>query len=99
MPFGPKIEPFWEPMGSQKSPKSAKVSPQGALFTPSEKRLENRRFLDPPETSELSWRLHKTSIFTYPLYPQNGIEMTSQNLPFWVPLGFKTAQSAEKERV
>ena len=76
-----------------------KCLPKGALFTPSEKRLENRRFLDPPETSELSWRLHKTSIFTYPLYPQNGIEMTSQNLPFWTPLGSKTARSAEKERV
>ena len=99
MLFGPKIEPFWEPMGSPKSPKSAKVLPTGALFTPSEKRLENRRFLDPPETSELSWRLEKTSIFTYPLYPQNGFEITSQNLPFWAPLGSKIAQSAEKERV
>ena len=82
MPFGSKMEPYWEPVDTPKSQKSAKVPPKGALFTPSEKRLGNHRFLDPPEPSELSWRLHKTSIFTYPVYPQNGIEMTSQNLPF-----------------
>ena len=82
MPFGPKMEPFWEPMGTHKSKKSAKVPPKGALFTPSEKRHKNHRSLDPPEPSELSWRLHKTSIFTCWPCPQNNIETTSQNLPF-----------------
>ena len=70
------------------TPQSAKVPPKIALFTPSEKRLGNHRFLDPPQPSELSWRLHKTSIFTCWPCPQNGIEMTSQNLHFgylWAP--------------
>ena len=83
-----KMEPFWEPMGTQKSQKPVKVPPKIALFTPSEKRLKNHRFLDPPEPSELSWRLHKTSIFTCWPCPQNGIETTSQNLHFgylWIP--------------
>ena len=70
------------------TPQSAKVPPKIALFTPSEKRLGNHRFLDPPEPSELSWRLHKTSIFTCWPCPQNSIGTTSQNLHFrnlWTP--------------
>ena len=66
--------------GHPKIKKSAKVPPKGALFTLSEKRLGNHRFLDPPEPFELSWRLHKTSIFTCWPFPQNGTETTSQNL-------------------
>ena len=88
MYFLSKMEPFWEPMGTHKSQKPAKVPPKIALFTPSEKRLKNHRFLDPPEPSELSWRLHKTSIFTCWPCPQNGIETTSQTLHFgylWTP--------------
>ena len=40
MPFSPKMELFWLPVGTQKSQKSPKVPPKGTLFTPLEKRLE-----------------------------------------------------------
>ncbi len=95
-----KMEPFWEPMGTQKSHKSAKVLPKIALFTPSEKRLTNHRFLNPPEPSELSWRLHKTSILTCWPCPQNGIETTSQNLHFrypWTPKSQKVTKRSVPE--
>ena len=35
MPFSPKMELFWLPVGTQKSQKSQKVPPKGTLFTPS----------------------------------------------------------------
>ena len=88
MAFFSKMEPIWLPFEPQKSRKTQKVPPKVALFAPSQKHLKFHRFLDPPEPSESSWRLQKTSIFTYRPYPQNGIEMTSQNFPFchlWAP--------------
>ena len=100
MHFLSKMEPFWEPMGSQKSQKSVKVLPKIALFTPSEKCVENPRFLEPPEPSELSWRLHKTSICTCRPYPQIGIEMNSQNLHFgylWAPKSPKVTKRSVRE--
>jgi len=42
MHFLGKMEPFWEPMGTQKSQKCVKVLPKIALFTPSEKCVENQ---------------------------------------------------------
>ena len=88
MPFFSKMEPIWLPFGPQKSRKTRKVPPKVALFAPSQKHLKFHRFLDPPEPSESSWRLHKTSIFTFSPYPQNRLQSTSQNLPFghlWAP--------------
>ena len=88
MPFLAKMEPLQPPMGPQKSRKSPKVPPKGALFTPRKKRLRFHRFSDPPEPSKTSWRLHNTSIFTFWPCPQNGIKSGSQNLPFrhlWAP--------------
>ena len=82
------MEPIWLPFGPQKSRKTQKVPPKVALFAPSQKHLKFHRFLDPPEPSESSWRLHKTSIFTFSPYPQNRLQSTSQNLPFghlWAP--------------
>ena len=82
------MEPICLPFGPQKSTKTQKVPPKVALFAPSQKHLKFRRFLNPPEPSESSWRLHKTSIFTFSPYPQNRLQSTSQNLPFghlWAP--------------
>ena len=76
------MEPLQPPMGPPQTQKSQKVPLKGSLFTPSEKLLQKYRFLDPPEPRKLSWRLHKTSIFTCRPYPKNIIKMTSQNLPF-----------------
>ena len=88
MPFFAKMEPICLPFGPQKSTKTQKVPPKVALFAPSQKHLKFHRFLNPPEPSESSWRLHKTSIFTFSPYPQNRLQSTSQNLPFghlWAP--------------
>ena len=82
MSFLAKMEPLQPPMGPPKTQKSQKVPLKGSLFTPSENLLQKYRFLDPPEPRKLSWRLHKTSIFTCRPYPKNIIKMTSQNLPF-----------------
>ena len=88
MPFCAKREPIRTPMGPQKSTKTQKVPSKGPLFAPSQKHLKFHRFLDPPEPSESSSRVHKTSIFTFWPYPQNRLQSTSQNLPFghlWAP--------------
>ena len=88
MPFFSKMEPICLPFGPQKSTKTPKVLPKVALFAPSQKHLKFHRFLNLPEPSESSWRLHKTSIFTFSPYPQNRLQSTSQNLPFghlWAP--------------
>ena len=88
MPFFAKMEPICLPFGPQKSRKTQKVPPKVALFAPSQKHLKFHRFLDPPEPSESSWRLHKTSIFPFSPYPQNSLQSTSQNLlfgHFWAP--------------
>ena len=88
MPFFAKMEPICLPFGPQKSTKTQKVPPKVALFAPSQKHLKFHRFLNPPEHSESSWRLHKTSIFPFSPYTQNRLQSTSQNLPFghlWAP--------------
>ena len=94
------MEPLQPPMGPQKSRKSPKVPPKGALFTPRKKRLRFHRFSDPPEPSKTSWRLHKTSIFTFWPCPQNGIKSGSQNLPFrhlWAPKSPKVQKMRAQE--
>ena len=94
------MEPLQPPMGPQKSRKSPKVPPKGALFTPRKKRLRFHRFSDPPEPSKTSWRLHKTSIFTFWPCPQNGIKSASQNLPFrhlWAPKSPKVQKMRAQE--
>ena len=82
MPFFSKMEPICLPFGPQKSTKTPKVPPKVALSSPSGKLFKFHRFLDPPEPSESSWRLHKTSIVTFSPYPQNRLQSTSQNLLF-----------------
>ena len=88
MPFWAQMEPICHPFGPQKSTKTQQVPFKGPLFAPSQKHLQFHRFLDPPEPSESSSRVHKTSIFTFWPYPQNRLQSTSQNLPFghlWAP--------------
>ena len=90
LPFYPKLEPFGTPRGAPKSEKSPKVPTKAALFTPPEKHLEISPFLDPPEPSEWSSRLHETSIDACWPCPPNVVKRTSQNLPFghlWPPKG------------
>ena len=78
MYFLPKIVPFGAPIGTQKSSKAPNMPPKGARFTSCKTRLRNRRFLDPPEPSKLSSRLHKTSIFTFWPYPENSSKISSK---------------------
>ena len=76
------------PRGHPKITKISKSASQGRTFYPFRKTSRRSQIMDPPEPSKLSWRLSKTSIFTYPPYPQNGIKMTSKNIPFghlWAP--------------
>ena len=63
------------------APKSIKIMSEGGLRRGLGTGVENYTKVDSLQSSKVSWRLHASSILTFPDHPENCTKMKSKSLP------------------